>query len=481
MKSAAAPEGAAGEGDGVGCGFGKRRPGARRGRRARRAGLLLCALAFALQGPRPALAETDAADEPPAPVNDRCTLDWEGFCNYPSRLSDGRPETRVALREGSAGVIRWTRAEDVGLVYWEWTVPPDACTFDLLDESGAVLRSDVRFLEGVRGYLTVPEDCFGVRLTAGGDCELSEWHVYARGRMPDTVLLWEPAPDKCDLMLVVAHADDEMVMMGGIIPTYAAERGYRVQVVYCYVPELERVGEALAGLRSNGMDTLPVFFVTEDEKRLRFDEKITAEIRRFRPEVVVTHDIDGEYGNPGHVLVSRKVREAVEAAADPDRFPASAERFGVWQVKKLYLHLYPENRIRLDFDTPLAAFDGRTAFEMAQLGYGYHESQRDDWLTQLQSNRWDCRNYGLYASTVGPDVQKDDFLENIPPELLSNYVAPTPTPTPTPTFTSAPAPASTPTPAGTAAGRTGATGLWLGAGILAALACLWLLRRPRRR
>ena len=58
-----------------------------------------------------------------------------------------------------------------------------------------------------------------------------------------------------------------MVMMGGIIPTYAAERGYRVQVVYCYVPELERVGEALAGLRSNGMDTLPVFFVTEDEKR----------------------------------------------------------------------------------------------------------------------------------------------------------------------------------------------------------------------
>lgn len=443
-----------------------------------------------------ALAEE--GDEP-APINDQCTLEWAGFCNYPSRMVDGRPESRVVLSAGDSGAIRWTREQDVGLIYWEWTIPPSACTFDLLDESGAVMGSNVRYLEGVRGYLEIPEECFGVRLTVGGDCELSEWHVYARGRVPETTLLWEVAPEKCDLMLVVAHSDDELVMMGGIIPTYAAERGYRVQVVYCYVPELERHAEALAGLRCNGMTTLPVIFVTEDEHRLRFDEKITEQIRRFRPEVVITHDIEGEYGNPGHVLVSRKVREAVEAAPDAERFPASAERFGTWQVKKLYLHLYPENQIRMDFDAPLSAFGGRTAFEMAQEGYAYHKSQRSDWLRQLQSNRWDCRLYGLYFSTVGADVEKDDFLENIPPELLSNYVAPAPEPTPAPTFTPAPAaaqsasptaepipaaepmPAAEPTPPPASRPMAGAALLALDAALLCVLLALLLLLVVRRR
>ena len=160
------------------------------------------------------------------------------------------------------------------------------------------------------------------------------------------------APEKCDIMLVAAHSDDELVMMGGIIPTYAAERGMRVQVIYCYVPEQERHGEALGGLWYSGMRTLPVFFVIENESRLRFAEKITREIRRFKPEVVITHDIWGEYGkteykNPqstGHGLVSKNCRE-VEAAPNEKQFPKSAQEYGVWQVKKLYIHLYEENQL----------------------------------------------------------------------------------------------------------------------------------------
>lgn len=400
--------------------------------------------ALIILAPRTVHAEEQTQED--VPLNGQCTLDWAGFCNHPSRMIDGRPETRVSLKAGDSGAIYWTEDVDAGIIYWEWTIPPATCTFDFLNADGTVMQQNIRMREGVRGYLEVPNGCFGVRLTVGDVCELSEWRVYSADRLPEDVLLWEPAPEKCDLMLVVAHSDDELVMMGGIIPTYAAERGYRVQVVYCYVPELERHAEALAGLRCNGMMTLPVIFVTEDEHRLRFAEKITNEIRRFQPEVVITHDIDGEYGNPGHVLVSRETRKAIEAAADPAMFPESAETFGVWQVKKLYIHLYEENQIRMDFDTPLSAFDGKTAFEMAQLGYACHQSQRSDWLKQLQSNRWDCRLYGLYSSTVGADVQKNDFLENIPPEMLSNYVPPTPTPTATPAPTPEPTAVPTYTP-----------------------------------
>ena len=390
-------------------------------------------------------------------LNDRCTLEWNGFCNYPKRLTDYDCKSGTASEKGGSAAIYWTEDVPVGLMYWEWTVPPEECSFTFLDENKQPLSTSLRYRDGDVGYLYVPEEARGVRLEIKDRFRMTEWHLYEKDRLPDSIHLWEQAPDKCDIMLVSAHSDDELVMMGGIVPTYAGERGLRVQVVYCYVPvvldrnksgsrsEEERHAEALEGLWFSGMRTLPVFFFIEQENRYRFDEKITREIRRFKPEVVITHDPKGEYGNEGHKLVSKKCTEAVAAAADPTKFPASAEEYGTWEVKKYYLHLYKENQIVLDFDTPLSAFDGKTAFEMAQEAYAFHKSQRKDWLDVLKSNQYDCRKYGLYSSTVGPDVEKNDFLENIPPELLSNYTAPTPAPTEEPTPEPTPEPTEEPT------------------------------------
>lgn len=420
-------------------------------RRGLLAAMLLAALILTVATPRRALGE-GAKETPPAPLNDRCEADLKGFCNYPTRLYDNNCSSNAHLKAESTGAYYWTDEVPVGLTYWEWYLCPKSCTFAFLDANRAVISEVTRTDEGVRGYLEIPEGCYGVRLTVHDECELTEWHFYEKDRLPDGILLWEPALEKCDIMLIVAHSDDELVMMGGIIPTYATERGCRVQVVYCYVPERNRAAEALAGLRYSGMTTLPVIFFTEDEQRLRFCEKITEQIRRFQPEVVITHDPEGEYGNPGHVLVARDVQKAIVCAADAESYPDTAAEYGVWQIKKLYLHLYPENQIRLDFDTPLASFDGKTAFEIAQEAYAFHKSQRSNWLVQLQSNRYDCRLYGLKFSTVGDDAEKNDFLENIPDELLSNFVPtpePTvePTPTPTPTAVPTPAPTATPDPA----------------------------------
>ena len=398
-------------------------------------------------------------------LNDRCTLDWKGFCNYPVRLTDWNCETGAASANGGTASIYWTADVPVGLMYWEWTVPPEDCSFTFLDENKQPISTSVRHRDGDRGYLYVPEEARGVTLEIKDRFRMTEWHLYEKDRLPDAVHLWEQAPDKCDIMLVVAHSDDELVMMGGIVPTYAGERKFRVQVIYCYSPvvldrnkevrhtEENRHGEALEGLWFSGVRTLPVFLYIEQENHYRYDEKLTREIRRFKPEVVITHDVNGEYGNPGHKLVSKKCQEAVAAASDPDKFPASAEEYGTWQVKKFYLHLYQENQIVMDFDTPLSAFNGKTAFEMAQDAYAFHQSQRRSWLDELKSNRYDCRKYGLFSTTVGPDVEKNDFLENIPPELLSNHVeaAPKPTeePTPEPTEEPTPEPSEEPTEAPT--------------------------------
>jgi nitrate reductase beta subunit len=95
-------------------------------------------------------------------------------------------------------------------------------------------------------------------------------------------------------------------------------------------------------------------------------------------------------------------------------------------VPKTYLHLYDQNAIELDYDQPLSAFDGMTAFEVSQkLGYPCHKSQQNTWFTDwingsdgqitkaTQIKRYNPTRFGLYSTTVGPDVEKDDFLENI--------------------------------------------------------------------
>ena len=43
---------------------------------------------------------------------------------------------------------------------------------------------------------------------------------------------WQPSCEKADLLLIVAHPDDELLWFGGALPTYAGERGMAVQVMY---------------------------------------------------------------------------------------------------------------------------------------------------------------------------------------------------------------------------------------------------------
>ena len=61
--------------------------------------------------------------------------------------------------------------------------------------------------------------------------KLHEVTVFAEGDLPASVRVWEAA-ETADLMVVSAHPDDEWIFMGGLIPTYAAERSLDVQVVY---------------------------------------------------------------------------------------------------------------------------------------------------------------------------------------------------------------------------------------------------------
>ncbi len=76
-------------------------------------------------------------------------------------------------------------------------------------------------------------------------------------------------------------------------------------------------------------------------------------LREFRPQVVLTYDENGGYPHPDHIQTHRISIAAIDAAADPERYP----EFGKpWQVQKIYYTIgFHKERILAIHEAMLAA------------------------------------------------------------------------------------------------------------------------------
>ncbi|MBR2662057.1 MAG: phosphodiester glycosidase family protein [Clostridia bacterium] len=269
----------------------------------------------------------------------------------------------------------------------------------------------------------------------------NEIYAFGAGEVPDWVQRWEEPVEKADLLFLVAHPDDELLFTGGAIPTYAVEKGRNVAVAYLSFSNTTRRSEALNGLWAMGIRNYPVFGPFSDRyaktgkakdayKEAGGKQKVldwVSELyRRFRPEVVVTHAEDGEYGHPQHKMVADAAKECFALAADPVQSPESYQAYGTWQVKKLYLHLYGEgaDQTVLDWDQPLSAFNGKTGAELAAEAFALHVTQKgmgtkirgkfvEFTVEDTGRKMFPYDHFGLQSTTVGPDEAKNDFLEHI--------------------------------------------------------------------
>lgn len=283
-----------------------------------------------------------------------------------------------------------------------------------------------------------------------GPVSLSQIRVFGEGAVPDHIQRWAPPLEGCaDIALFSAHGDDEQLFFSGLLPLYAKERNVAVQVVYLTDHrnlDRGRTHEMLNGLWAVGVRNYPVFgrfadFLENDleDTYARYEEIGTTreellaftvtQIRRFRPKVAVGHDLNGEYGHGMHKLFADLLIKAAEISNSTAAFPESAAKYGTWDIPKLYLHLYDKNRIRMNYDVPLAAFDGLSAFEVTRRkGYPCHHSQQFSWFTKWlngddlpvktadQIKTYNPCQFGLYrASSVPADVDANDMMENIVP------------------------------------------------------------------
>jgi mycothiol S-conjugate amidase len=182
--------------------------------------------------------------------------------------------------------------------------------------------------------------------------------------------------DLC-LLTVHAHPDDESSKGAGTVARYHAQ-GIRTVLVCCTGgeegdilnpamdrpevrehlhevrrEELRRAAEIIGydevrmlGYRDSGMPGTPANERPECFARADEDEavgRLVAEIRRARPQVIVTYSDEQEgYPHPDHLRVHDISLPAFDAAADPERYPEAGEP---WQPLKLYYTLWSRARL----------------------------------------------------------------------------------------------------------------------------------------
>jgi LmbE family N-acetylglucosaminyl deacetylase len=156
------------------------------------------------------------------------------------------------------------------------------------------------------------------------------------------------------LMCVLAHPDDESMGAGGALAKSAAEgvetylltatRGERGRFgdrAESPGPEIvgrTREAELLAAAQVLGIREVRFLdYVDGELDRVDTAEaigRIATELRRVRPQVVITFGPDGAYGHPDHIAIGQLTTAAIVCAADPSYGPASDA--APHRVSKLY-------------------------------------------------------------------------------------------------------------------------------------------------
>ena len=174
---------------------------------------------------------------------------------------------------------------------------------------------------------------------------------------------------------------------------------------------------AFLGFRDARTTTLAACY--QNWNREKVWQAVTRVIRTYRPDVLVTHATNGEYGHGAHRAMADAAQRCYSYAADPEKYPEDGEP---WQVSKLYLHRWQENEQRFDWSVGLSGFNGKTSYAVATEALECHKSQMNGFWTMAQGEKpfTDNTLFGLCRSTVGMDTDAADMMEHLPQALVGS-------------------------------------------------------------
>lgn len=355
-----------------------------------------------------------------------------------SKITDNNENTFMTLNQNEKITI--SSKENIEGIY---------IIYERQSKKGIIANDNKNAFIGINGFL---HEYINVNHLIGTEKELTiqyeenvkiaEIYVFGEGELPEFVEQWNTPCEEADLLLFSTHSDDEQLFFLGLLPTYVASEK-QVQVIYFtnHYDNPKRLHEQLHGLYEVGIRSYPIIGIVPDAysetlegaiknlQKAKLTEKDALDfevemIRRFKPLVVVGHDESGEYSHGQHILNTHILKQAILIAEDKN-YQLTTNKYEPWSVPKTYLHLYKENQIVMDYDTPLEYFNGKTAYEVSKEGYKKHISQQYTWFTawmngknneytkSSQIKKYSPLEFGLYRSLVGEDIEKNDMFENI--------------------------------------------------------------------
>lgn len=344
--------------------------------------------------------------------------------------------------------LKISSKEDIGYIYLLFD--REVGKYQVSCDNGNTMFQDQPFIHQLIPVHEYMGDAKEVELTFDESVRVSEIYVFKDGKLPSWVQNWEKPCEKADLMILSTHADDEHLFFAGTIPYYAA-KNYAVQVVYITDHlDHQRQHERLNGLWTAGVTNYPAFLRYEDawseslagaEQNLNASghtkddliKSIVSVIRQFKPLVVMGQDFNGEYEHGQHMLGSYALAQAVERSNQSDAYTDIP--YEPHDVLKTYIHLYDQNKIVLDYDTPLKELNGKTPFQVSQEAFKCHESQLYTWFTEwllganhsitkaTQIRTYSPLKYGLYRTSVGFD-SSNDLFEHVTPYFMQKPIEP---------------------------------------------------------
>lgn len=366
-----------------------------------------------------------AAEKEPGNMTSRCSITVSENKNSLKNMTGSNYASFWQGKPGSVITVKTKGGDAAQGVCVSFHSAPAALTARDLD-GNVIGRGSGRF---ENDYIAFDRPVQGFTLTNADEnaVEISRLQVVQAGELPAWVQTWDILEEKADMMLISTHPDDELLWFGGMLPTYSRALGKKVMVVYMVGGNNpKRKNELLDGLWTCGVRYYPEIGCFPDMGASSHDsvirnwgegeaeKRIVEMLRKYRPDVVVTQDIHGEYGHFHHIVTVEAAIQAVTAlSADETYAPETVALYGPWAPRKLYLHLYPENQIIFDWRQPLDCFDGKTSLQVAKDAFKKHVSQQKGRYTVSDAGKLNCSVFGLYYSSVGPDTLHKDLFENI--------------------------------------------------------------------
>ncbi len=363
-----------------------------------------------------------------------CKYTFSSNSSKKSKLIDGNLSTLYSCEKSGKQYIEIDlNGNTAQCLYIKWKKPCSSwlLSVDTGDGFGEPVQCGQYNL--VQEYAELPEGAVKVRIATNDaskyPIEILDLYIYGSGRLPGSVHKWQPTPSTAELMVVSTHQDDELLFFGGTIPYYSCESGLDTVVVYMAYDNGLRLHEALEGLWVCGHRQNPVFLCYPDEyctsvsgaKRYwnedAVSQNLTELIATYKPQVIVTHDENGEYGHGQHMLTVKCVKNAIGNAADSEYMSEMLPSLDTYSVPKCYLHLYGKNKVVMQWDK--LSVGEKSSLETAQKAFKQHTSQWSTGFRVRMSGNNNCSKFGLYHTTVGNDTKCNDFFENITPRIVN--------------------------------------------------------------